>query len=100
MSEQAGNIAVGVASGFDTHLGGSQPLAFIVASITGVAWFNSLELVLLLFVTFTQYKGPYFWSLLGSSAAIIPYMLGFLMYFFQLTSNNYISMAFVTVRET
>jgi hypothetical protein len=50
-----------------------------VACLIGVAWYNALELVVLCFTTFKRYGGCYFWCLLISSVAIIPFGLGYLL---------------------
>ncbi len=56
---------------------------------------------MLLFVTFQQYHGLYFWSLLVASIGIIPYSLGFLIKFFGLldpdTNIGYVAVVLLTV---
>lgn len=60
-----------------------------IATLAGITWYNAFELVILIFVTFAQYRGLYFWSLLISSAVgLIPYSLGFLLKFFRLASAS------------
>jgi hypothetical protein len=54
----------------------------VFAALSAVAWYNSVELIILCFVTFKRYKGTYFWSLLIASASIIPHCLGFVLLFF------------------
>ncbi|EZF74982.1 hypothetical protein H105_03355 [Trichophyton soudanense CBS 452.61] len=41
-----------------------QPLRTLYTAVLAVAIYNSLELVLLIFMTFSKYEGLYFWSLL------------------------------------
>jgi hypothetical protein len=72
-------------------------LTYCVAAFTGIALFNSLELILLIFITFTRRTGLYFWSLLIASLGVLPYSLGFLLYFFRLTHYNYVSLTLVTI---
>ena len=69
-----------------------------IATFAGIAWYNAIELIILVFVTFNQYRGLYFWSLLVStSIGVVPYSLGFLLKFFQLTTVTWLSVTFLTV---
>jgi len=43
---------------------------------TAIAWYNSIEIIILLFVVFKRYKGLYFWSVLITAIAIIVYSFG------------------------
>ncbi|CAC9892091.1 unnamed protein product [Aureobasidium pullulans] len=45
-------------------------------AFTAIAWYNSAELIILVLVVFKRYSGLYFWSLLITSASIIPYSVG------------------------
>ncbi|KAJ5963966.1 uncharacterized protein N7479_003842 [Penicillium vulpinum] len=54
----------------------------IFSAFSAVAWYNAIELIILCFVSFRRWNGAYFWSLLISSACIIPYSLGFVLLFF------------------
>lgn len=45
-------------------------------AFTAIAWYNAAELIILVFVVFKRYSGLYFWSLLITSCAIIPYQAG------------------------
>ncbi|KAH8692790.1 integral membrane protein [Talaromyces proteolyticus] len=85
----------GITGGYTgTDLG----LEIAMATFTGIAWYNAIELLVLIFVTFQRYHGLYFWSLLVSSAVgVIPYSMGFLMKFFQLTSATWLSVTFLTI---
>lgn len=64
---------------------GTQSVIVIVCSTLGL--YNALELLLLIFTTFKQYKGLYFWSLLIASFGVIPYTIGWLVVYFSLTHN-------------
>lgn len=55
----------------------------IFAAFAALAWYNSIELVVLCFFSFRRWNGSYFWSLLISSACIVPYCLGFILLFFE-----------------
>lgn len=43
--------------------------------------YNAIELITMIFLTFTRHRGLYYWSLLISSIGIIPYSLGFFLKF-------------------
>ncbi|KAL2866700.1 uncharacterized protein BJX67DRAFT_124178 [Aspergillus lucknowensis] len=85
----------GITGGYS---GDSIGIQITIATLAGITWYNAIELVALVFVTFSQYRGLYFWSLLVSSAVgLIPYSLGFLLKFFNLTSATWLSVTFITV---
>lgn len=42
----------------------------------------------MVFLTFKHFHGLYFWSLLISGIGIIPYALGFLLKFMNITTGN------------
>ncbi|KAJ6036619.1 hypothetical protein N7540_000898 [Penicillium herquei] len=79
------------------YTGTSLGMQITIATLAGVTWYNAFELVTLVFVTFSQYHGLYFWSLLiSSSLGLVPYSLGFLLKFFNLTSAG-VSVTFLTI---
>ena len=49
--------------------------------------YNALELLLLIFTSFRRFRGLYFWSLLIASAGILPYAMGFMIDYFQLSTH-------------
>ncbi|KFY29498.1 hypothetical protein V491_00002 [Pseudogymnoascus sp. VKM F-3775] len=57
-----------------TTVEGYSSMAF-----SGIAWYNSMELVVLCFIAFKRYQGCYFWSLLVSSISVAVHILGFLL---------------------
>ncbi|KAJ5104207.1 hypothetical protein N7532_004736 [Penicillium argentinense] len=59
-----------------------QLRSHVFAAFAGIAWYNAIELIVLCFVSFKRRRGCYFWSLLISSACIIPHVLGYVMLFF------------------
>ena len=81
----------GVAIQFD------QATFMAIAAFTAVAWYNALELNVQVFLTFKRHRGLYFWSLLISSWGCILHALGFLLKFFQLTTNDYVSVTIITI---
>lgn len=80
------------------YMGDSIGLRIAIGSFTGVAWYNSIELLILIFITFKRHSGLYFWSMLISAAGVLPYSVGFLMKFFGLfTSATWFSVTLITV---
>ncbi|KAK2765543.1 hypothetical protein FQN54_008397 [Arachnomyces sp. PD_36] len=72
-------------------------IKILISTFIGIAWYNALELLILIFVTFSQYRGLYFWSLILSAAVgVIPYSLGFLLKLFKLTPILPISITLLT----
>ena len=68
-----------------------------IAAFTAVAWYNVAELNIQVFLTFKRHRGLYFWSLLISSYGCVLHALGFLLKFFQLTTNDYLSVTIITI---
>ena len=68
-----------------------------IAAFTAVAWYNVAELNIQVFLTFKRHRGLYFWSLLISSYGCVLHALGFLLKFFQLTTNTYLSVTIITI---
>ena len=62
--------------------------AIVVITTNSISLYNALELLLLIFVTFTRWGGLYFWSLLIASFGNIPYSLGYLLSYFELTDSS------------
>ncbi|MCJ1348793.1 hypothetical protein MMC31_007026 [Peltigera leucophlebia] len=81
----------------------ADPLKFdratwmVIAAFTSVAWYNVIELNIQVFLTFKRHRGLYFWSLLISSYGCVLHALGFLLKFFQLTTNSYLCVTIVTI---
>jgi hypothetical protein len=76
-----------VPSGITGSYEGSLTLKLVIAFCIGLAIYNALELVVLVFLTFNRYSGVYFYSLLVSSIGIIPFALGFFLKFFNIGSK-------------
>lgn len=91
MSEQQNDGSTGKAIPF-------QKATFMaIAAFTAVAWYNVMELNIQVFLTFKRHRGLYFWSLLISSYGCVLHALGFLLKFFRLTTNVYISVTIITI---
>lgn len=76
---------------------GSQIQAYVFSAFTAVAWYNSIELLVLCFTTFKRFSGWYFWSLLIASASLIPYCVGFIFLLFPLGITPYVSVTLIVV---
>jgi hypothetical protein len=86
--------------GISAHYeGASLTMKITIATLAGITWYNAMELLILLFVTFAEYRGLYFWSLfISSSAGLLPYSLGFLLKFFNLTLDiPWLPVTFLTI---
>ncbi|KAJ5194311.1 hypothetical protein N7491_001648 [Penicillium cf. griseofulvum] len=66
------------------NYGGTSDLtrAGVFAGFSAIAIYNAIELLVLCFHSFRCRNNTYFWSLLISSACIIPYCIGFTLLFF------------------
>ncbi|KAL1974040.1 hypothetical protein VTN31DRAFT_5600 [Thermomyces dupontii] len=77
----------------DLQLPGRYPsdeveVKIYISIFTAVAWYNAIELVVLIFVTFRSYRGLYFWSLLVSSTlGVCLHALGFMLKYFDLSAK-------------
>jgi hypothetical protein len=65
------------------HHWNAEALAVVICS--ALALYNALELELLIFTTFHAFRGLYFWSLTLASFGVIPYVLGFMIEYFNLS---------------
>ena len=81
----------------DVGLDAAVTIVRILFALSGVALYNSLELVILVFATFKRYNSLYFWSIFLSTVAIIPYTLGLLFKFFGVIPIDLISVTFVVI---
>ncbi|OCT54372.1 integral membrane protein [Cladophialophora carrionii] len=82
--------------GQDFYTGTFDSTTTIVTITSALSLYNAVELLLLIFTTFTAYHGLYFWSLLVATTGLIPYAVGLILQYFRLTAtvaglviNNY-----------
>lgn len=80
-----------------SYTGNSNGVRITIATFVGVAWYNVIELIVLICLTFKRYRGPYFWSMLIASIGILPYSVGYLMKFFNLTSATWLPVTLLTI---
>jgi hypothetical protein len=68
-------------------------------AFSGIALYNSVELVCLLLITFNRYRGLYFWSLFLTTIGIVPYTVFLLFKFFAVLPEkfNLLDVAFLDV---
>jgi hypothetical protein len=61
--------------------------------------YNAVELIAMINLTFTRYRGLYYWSLLISSIGIIPYSLGLFLKFDNFTPGDlrWIAISLITI---
>ncbi|KAA8642342.1 uncharacterized protein ATNIH1004_011286 [Aspergillus tanneri] len=64
--------------------------ACVFVAFTTIAWYNTIELIILCFTTFKKYRGCYFWSLLVASACVGVHALGFLLLVFAIRVSPYL----------
>ena len=69
----------------DNWNGNFDAQGLVVILCSGVSLYNALELLLLTLITFKKWKGLYFWSLFVSSLSVIPYSVGYLVEFFDVS---------------
>ena len=74
----------GISGGYE---GDSLTLKVCIAFFLGLAMYNVVELLILIFGTFSKFRGLYFWSLVVSSVGIIPYCLGFIFKYFDILTG-------------
>ncbi|EME39451.1 hypothetical protein DOTSEDRAFT_28600 [Dothistroma septosporum NZE10] len=50
--------------------------------------YNACELIIMIFLTFSRFRGMYFWSLLIAATGIIPNALGLMLKFMNVTASG------------
>jgi hypothetical protein len=66
----------GISGGnFDVY-GANRMVPRAMTAFTAIAWYNSIELLILIFFIFRRYSGLYFWSLIVNALSIVPYATG------------------------
>lgn len=90
------SAGAGITGGYD---GNSLTLLVLIIVLPSLSMYNAIELVVLIFFTFNKYKGVYFWSILVASLGIIPYSLGFLFKFANITTGEtrWLSVVLLTI---
>ncbi|KAJ5773726.1 hypothetical protein N7457_008622 [Penicillium paradoxum] len=71
--------------GIHGYHGNNVAVRTLMVVFTSIALYNAIELFILLFLTFTHYRGLYFWTLLLSVVlGVIPHAIGYLLELFSL----------------
>jgi hypothetical protein len=70
-----GNANGIVGGDFDIY-GANRTIPRAMTAFTAIAWYNSIEIIVLVFFIFKRYSGLYFWSLLINAISIVPYATG------------------------
>jgi hypothetical protein len=83
--------------GMDGGVQAMLPRAMIDGAFTAIAWYNVIELNVIIQMTFKRRKGLYFYSLLVASWGIAVYALASIMKLYQAWQNNYVSVTFITI---
>lgn len=68
--------------------GSSFTIKALIVFCAGLSTYNALELIILIFLTFSNYRSFYFWTLLISTLGIISYSIGFLFILFNILPGN------------
>lgn len=79
------SAAPGVTGSYE---GDSLALKATVIFCAGLSMYNAVELLILIFSTFSRYATVYFWSLLASTLSLIPYSIGYAFKFFGTWRGN------------
>lgn len=75
----------------------SQTIIGSLFAFSAIALYNTIELIVLIFMIFKRYSGLYFWSLLLATAGILPYTLGLLFNFFGVIRIPMLTIPFIAI---
>ncbi|KAI9767289.1 MAG: hypothetical protein M1839_004533 [Geoglossum umbratile] len=87
----------GTSNGVAGALHATFPEEMSISAFTGISWYNVLELNVVIWLTFKKRRGLYFYSLLAASWGIVFHQLGYIMRFFGVWKNHYVSEAVVNL---
>ncbi|KAF2401226.1 hypothetical protein EJ06DRAFT_466502, partial [Trichodelitschia bisporula] len=89
---------IGPENGISGGYQGSNPvIRRSMTAFSAIAWYNAIELIILVLVVFKKYSGLYFWSLLATSFSIIPYATGVFMKQNHVTDLEFLSITLSTI---
>ncbi|KAG7008999.1 dehydrogenase xptC [Physcia stellaris] len=77
--------------------GMNLPTAMVIASFVTIAWVNTIELQVRIWIGFKRYVGLYFWSLLLSSWGCALHPLCFLLLDFGIWKNAHVAGVFIGI---
>ncbi|KAE8412958.1 hypothetical protein BDV36DRAFT_45289 [Aspergillus pseudocaelatus] len=79
MGDSLSQVPEGLIGGYQ----GGLAVKILMVVFSSIALYNAIELIILIFLVFNQYKGLYFWAMLLSNVlGVIPHAVGFLLEFF------------------
>lgn len=73
----------GISGGSFDIYGANRTLPRAMTAFTAIAWYNSVEILILIVFVFRKYSGLYFWSLIVNALSIVPYATGTILSFLQ-----------------
>lgn len=80
------------------YRGNSRGVIATLGAFVGVTWYNSIELLVLILLTFKKYQGTYFWSLLITTiVGVMIHSVGYLIKDFDLTTATWLPVTLVTI---
>ncbi|KFY07173.1 hypothetical protein V492_07382 [Pseudogymnoascus sp. VKM F-4246] len=80
------------------YTGNSTGVIATLGAFIGVTWYNSLELLVLILLTFKRYQGTYFWSLLITTIiGVLVHSVGYLIKDFDLTPTQWPPIIITTI---
>src|SRR6266516_3576451 len=93
MSSGNSGTSHGITGGLTTTL----PIAMTIGGFAAIAWYNTVELNLRIWMTFKRYNGLYFYALLASSWGVFFHPLAFIMKDFQVWKNPWVTFIIITL---
>ena len=79
------------------HISVNTATSVALVVMSAIAFYNVLELLLLILATFKRYHGLYFWSMTIASLGCLLHGLGFVLKFYELVHQSYISVTVITI---
>ncbi|KAL6160255.1 hypothetical protein ACJQWK_09558 [Exserohilum turcicum] len=81
---------------FDIY-GANRTLPRAMTAFTAISWYNSIEILVIVFCIFKKYSGLYFWSLIINALSIVPYATGAWMKQNSVAHNAYLYNTLLTL---
>jgi hypothetical protein len=75
----------------------SYPVSLAIMAFLSIAIFNVLELTLVIFTSFRQWSGLYFYSLLVATWGIVPYAVGFFLKFYNVDASTTLYLTLIAI---